>query len=272
MTFVSSLLVFAAAPAWAEDSAALVERVRPAVVTLLTEDLLGRPLASGTGFFVTEDGLLVTNDHVAARGPTVAVLHDGTRRAVEGLLANDVDADLALLRVEGDGYTALPLGAPTPPAVRDPVVVIGSPKGREQTVTEGTISALRPDGLPGDAEVARGPLIQLNADIAPGSSGSPVLTPAGYVIGVAQSADMFADTYFAVDVTALKALWARAPTDGALVPMESPGRQLAQTFALVGLVVTAVVAPGLYRWGRERLERWRRRRERRRSPSALPPR
>jgi putative serine protease PepD len=260
-------------PASAEPPPGLVERARPSVVTLITQDVLGRPLGNGTGFLISSDGLVVTNHHVVAAGPTVAVLADGSRRTVKGLLVSDEESDVAILRIAGDGYPALHLGAAVPPAVGDKVLVIGSPQGLEQTVTEGEISALRPTGLPpeaGDSEVARAPLVQINADIAPGSSGSPVLTTDGDVIGVAQSANTASDSYFAVDVSAVLALQARAPADGALTAIASPTRQLVMTLALVGGVLGLGIAPGAWRAARGRFVAWLARRRRARSSGPAP--
>jgi S1-C subfamily serine protease len=259
------------APAAADDPTGLVNRVRPSVVTLQTVDLLGRPSGNGTGFLISSDGLVVTNHHVAVAGPSVAVMFDGTRHAVMGLLVSDEASDVAILRIEGSGYPALPLGAPVAPAVRDRVMVIGSPRGLDQTVSEGEITALRPDGLPpeaGETAVARTSLLQINADIAPGSSGSPVLTLDGNVIGVAQSANTEVDSYFAVDVAAVKTLQARAPADGALTPLDSPLRQLLSTLGLVVALVALAVTPGLVRRSRDWLRVRRHRRGRAASSSS----
>jgi len=262
---VALLTLSWACPAAADDTADLVARVRPSVVTLQTQDALGRPTGNGTGFLISSDGLVVTNHHVSASAPSVALLSDGSRRAVLGLLVSDETSDVAILRIEGGGYPALPLGAPTPPAVRDRVLVVGSPLGFSQTVTEGQISALRPDGPPPEAAlrgVAQTSLIQITADIAPGSSGSPVVTPEGNVIGVEQSADALNDAYFAVDIAAVKALQARAPADGALTPLEGPLRQLLQTLGLVAGLVGLAVTPGVFGWARAWLAARARRRGR----------
>jgi S1-C subfamily serine protease len=270
------LLVALSSPraAAADDPAALVARVRPSVVKLLSEDLLGRSAGHGSGFLVSSDGFVVTNHHVAANGPTIAEMSDGTRHTVLGVLASDEESDVAILRIEGSGYTALPLGAPTRPAVLDKVIVIGSPMGLDQTVTEGIISALRPDGLPPDEQsgaVARTSLLQITAGIAPGSSGSPVLTMDGNVIGVAQSANPLMNTYFAVDIAAVQALQARAPADGALMPLDSPARQLLLTLGLVAGVVGVAVAPAVFGWARGRVATWRRRRGRATTKAPPPP-
>lgn len=249
-------------PAGADDFTELVERLRPSVVTLESRDLRGHRTGSGTGFFISSDGLVVTNHHVVAAGPSVALLADESEHAVLGVLVDDEASDVAILKIEGGGYPALPLGTSTPPARGDKVVVIGSPLGLDQTVTQGMISALRPDGLPdmpGDVS-PKWAMLQITAGIAPGSSGSPVLTPEGRVVGVAQSVVGGAALYFAVDISAVQALLARAPADGALTPMESPAKMLSLSLAMVAGIIGLAVAPGI--WGRatEHVGRWRRKR------------
>src|SRR5262245_53570551 len=108
-----SLLVLALAftaspPARAEEQADvrdLVERIGPAVVRLAIV-LNGEDLGNGTGFFVREDGIVVTNHHVIAdmSGKLVAVLRDGRRLPVDGVLADDEAHDLAIVRVGGRGF------------------------------------------------------------------------------------------------------------------------------------------------------------------------
>lgn len=248
-------------PAGADDFTELVERLRPSVVTLESRDLRGHRTGSGTGFFISSDGLVVTNHHVVAAGPSVALLADESEHAVLGVLVDDEASDVAILRIEGAGYPALPLGTSTPPARGDKVVVIGSPLGLDQTVTQGMISALRPDGLPEDMPGDASPnwaMLQITAGIAPGSSGSPVLTPEGRVVGVAQSGVAGAALYFAVDISAVQALLARAPADGALTPLESPAKMLSLSLAMVAGIIGLAVAPGLWGRARERVGRWRR--------------
>lgn len=211
-----------ALPVAAEDLEGFAARVRPSVVMLQVVDARGDPQGNGTGFFISADGLVVTNHHVAVAGPSVAVLADGSRRAILGQLATDEDADVAIIRIEGDGYPALTLGDSHTLAVGEKVVVIGSPMGLDQTVSEGIVSALRPEGLARELHneaAAKAPLVQITAPIAPGSSGSPVLTLDGSVIGVAQSVYVLGNLNFAVAIEAVKELRARAPADGALTPL-----------------------------------------------------
>lgn len=270
-------LLALAPTATAEDLQALVERLRPSVVTLEARDLRGQRTGSGTGFFIAAEGLIATNHHVAAMSPTSALLADGSRHEVLGLLMSDETKDLAILRVEGGGYPALPLGAAILPARGDQIVVIGSPLGLDQTVSEGIISALWPTGLPedqGGSVIPKCSLLQVSAPISPGSSGSPVLARDGRVIGIAQSVTdvgFGSSAAFAVDVTELQALIARAPADGALTPLQSPLRLMGWSLALVGAVVTAALGPSAWGWAKGGWAEGARRRRRGVRPGPPPP-
>ena len=171
--------ILAAAPAAAQDLPALIERVRPAVVQIRTFDAQGEPLGSGSGFY-GPDGRVVTNAHVL-QGAARAEVFDadgrlqGTTQFAE---ASSTTVDLAVLPRMGSPAVTLPLAAS---AVRigEGVVVIGSPLGLTNTVSDGLVSGIRTE----DGQQ----LIQISAPISRGSSGGPVLNRAGEVIGVAVS-------------------------------------------------------------------------------------
>ncbi len=152
--------------------AALHKRTLPSVVQVMTDR------GSGTGFFVSSDGAVLTNCHVVAGAKRIEIaLHDGKKVKCEGVLALDQDHDLALLSTAGKGYPALKLkGSPQPPP-GTPIAVIGNPKGLRGSVTEGIVSANR---TLGGVRV-----VQITAAISPGSSGSPVIDMQGAVVGIA---------------------------------------------------------------------------------------
>lgn len=163
----------------------LVARVKPSVVTILTYDADGQPARQGSGFFIAEDRI-VTNLHVI-QGANRAELRltSGATFDIAGVLADDEGHDLALLQVDlstnGSTLTIKPLRlADTIPKEGERIAVIGSPRGLEQTVSEGIVSAVRE--IPGF-----GAIIQMTAAISPGSSGSPVFNMRGEVIAVARS-------------------------------------------------------------------------------------
>lgn len=182
--FLAAALVAAAVKTVAAEDAVswkrLVERVRPAVVTVVTYGLDDTLEGLGTGFFIDGEGSLVTNLHVvqgAFRAEVKTV--DGLRYPVLGVTASDELSDLILLRVDipKDSYRWLSVEEEMP-ALAEPVVVVGTPMGLEQTVSEGIVSGIRE--MPGI-----GRFFQVSAPISRGSSGSPVVDARGRVVGVA---------------------------------------------------------------------------------------
>ncbi|MBS1870230.1 MAG: trypsin-like peptidase domain-containing protein [Actinobacteria bacterium] len=142
--------------------------------------------ASGSGFVVSKDGLVVTNAHVVNGASAVTVkLGDGaTHQAM--VVGRDESTDLALLRVQGAGGTRF---APLPFAdsgrlqVGDATYAIGSPFGLQESLTSGVVSALdRQIDAPNGFTIAH--VIQTDAPINPGNSGGPLLDDHGRVIGV----------------------------------------------------------------------------------------
>lgn len=158
----------------------LFARAAPAVVRINVHDGAMKPIGHGTGFFVSADGLVVTNYHVID-GANYATVErsDGSVLRVEGVAAVDGGNDLALLKVSTDG-AALPvliLGADELPRIGTTVYAIGHPLGLKNVLSEGLVSSL--------GDPARGQqFIQTTAAISPGSSGGPLMTADGVVVGV----------------------------------------------------------------------------------------
>ena len=181
-TGVAMLALLLGAP----DLALLSARTQPAVVKLVAEDARGHEASSGTGFFVSADGRIVTNHHVIdGTSRLVAHLQGGRKVAVAGVLARDEDSDLAVLQAETGTYPFLTLGGIEKLAVGTPVAVIGSPVGLEGTLSTGIVSALRERGAEVHGHQLESWRVQITAPISPGSSGSPVLTEDGRVVAVA---------------------------------------------------------------------------------------
>ncbi len=166
--------------AQAPSDSAVVKVVRSAseaVLLIETYDDQGRPLGTGTGFFVDSLGTVVTNHHVMAGASTGRVRTKRESFPVTGWIRVSQEADLVTVRIQAAGPTAwLRLGNSTPPEPGTDLIVIGSPRGLAQTVTTGVSSGLQ------DVEGRR--MLQLSALASPGSSGSPVLDRAGTVRGV----------------------------------------------------------------------------------------
>lgn len=135
----------------------------------------------GTGVIATEDGLIITNNHVIDGAEELSVvLHDGTTLDAE-LVGADADTDLAVLRVDHDGLVPADFGDSEQAMVGDWVVALGSPFGLRQSVTAGIISALGRESV-GLARFEN--YIQTDAAINPGNSGGPLVNLDGEVIGI----------------------------------------------------------------------------------------
>jgi S1-C subfamily serine protease len=141
--------------------------------------------SSGSGFFVRQDGILLTNWHVVALRPGVVVrevevgLADG-RRVRGQVLGGDPNLDVAVVRTEITDAPVAPLGDSDRLQAGQMAIAIGNPLGLERTVTTGVVSAVNrsPRGF------QFGGLIQTDAAINPGNSGGPLLDSRGQVIGI----------------------------------------------------------------------------------------
>ena len=168
--------------------AAIAEAVLPSVVSLSVSG--NGESGTGSGFVVTEDGYILTNNHVieaaADSGSIEVVLKDGSR--FDGtLVGRNADYDLAVVKIDKTGLTPVSIGDSGAVTVGDQVIAIGSPLGLEGTVTTGIVSALdRPVTAGGSAggETSFINAIQTDAAINPGNSGGPLVNAEGQVIGV----------------------------------------------------------------------------------------
>ena len=140
--------------------------------------------ATGSGFVVSKDGLIVTNDHVVDGASQVQVkigTSDSAQPAT--VVGADPSRDLALLKVDASNLPTLSLGDSSSVSVGDPTYAIGNPFGLDHTLTTGIVSALQrslqaPDG----AKISGA--IQTDAALNPGNSGGPLIDADGKVIGV----------------------------------------------------------------------------------------
>jgi len=135
----------------------------------------------GSGFVVSADGLVLTNNHVVDGASEVRVqLADGRTREAE-VVGTDPSTDLALLRVEADGLTPVRFGDSDALRVGSWVVAVGNPLGLTSTMTAGVVSATGRTGV-GIADYED--FIQTDAAINPGNSGGPLVNLRGEVVGV----------------------------------------------------------------------------------------
>ena len=156
------------------DLVKLIKPVLPAVVTIVGHNEQGKFTSSGSGFFINGQGHLVTNHHVIRNMPYAKVkTRDGKIYPMTTVLAVDKRPTWLcaswISRTESPGFLAV---CREVPEVGERVMVIGSPRLLELTVSDGIVSAIRTDTPVGQA-------IQMTAPISPGSSGGPVLTSRG---------------------------------------------------------------------------------------------
>lgn len=138
----------------------------------------------GTGFIISPDGYIVTNEHVVSSAKEINVTITGLDQPLKArVVGSDHDLDLAVLKVEaGRDLPVIALGDSNTVRPGEWVIAIGNPYGLDHTVTAGVISALgRP--VPIEDRIYRN-LIQTDAAINPGNSGGPLLNLQGQVIGI----------------------------------------------------------------------------------------
>jgi len=154
----------------------IVAKAKPAVVQVIAFDGNWSPIRTGTGFFVSADGDLLTNFHVIQGATHISArTNKGAIFVFEKLIAGSADSDVAFLKFEATDVDYLKIGSSTEAVEGETVLVIGNPEGLQGTVSNGIISAFRENRS----------YIQITAPISPGSSGSPVLDETGQVIGMA---------------------------------------------------------------------------------------
>ena len=140
--------------------------------------------ATGSGFVVSKDGLIVTNDHVVDGASQVQVkLGTSDKAQAAQVVGADPSRDLALLKVDGHDLPTLSLGDSSSVSVGDPTYAIGNPFGLDHTLTTGIVSALQRSLQAPDGATISG-AIQTDAALNPGNSGGALINADGQVIGV----------------------------------------------------------------------------------------
>ena len=172
------------------------EKVEPSVVHITTmseriaRDFFGRQFQQrasglGSGVIVSEDGYIITNNHVVQGATSLAVkLYDGRTVSAE-VVGGDQLRDLAVIKVEADGLQAAEFGDSDSLEVGEWVLAVGSPFGFDQTVTAGIVSAKgRGLGIIADEFKDAEQFIQTDAAINRGNSGGPLINLDGEVVGI----------------------------------------------------------------------------------------
>jgi serine protease Do/serine protease DegQ len=169
--------------------APLVEQAAPAVVNIrVTQERagpFGRPAevgGAGSGVIVdAKNGYILTNHHVVGDADKIEVgLIDGRTLEAE-MVGSDAATDIAVIKVEADNLTEMPIGDSNDVRVGDFVIAIGNPYGLTHTVTSGIVSALGRTGISRDGYED---FIQTDASINPGNSGGALVNMNGELIGI----------------------------------------------------------------------------------------
>jgi serine protease Do len=201
---------------------------------------------SGSGFIVSSDGFVITNQHVTADADEIIVTTRDGRDHTARLLGEDPLTDIAVLKIDADRLSVASLGTSTDLRIGEWVVAIGNPYAyllgnNEPTVTVGVVSAVGRNLLPsGDQSQVYVGMIQTDAAINPGNSGGPLLNVLGEVVGVNSS--IFSNTGSSVGI-------------GFAIPIER-GLRVADELSRYGKVRRAWV--GLEVGGAEDLRAWKR--------------
>ena len=181
---------------------AIVAPAQESVVTLVAYDAQGDVMRIGSGFFIDRNGTLVTSLHVLDGAYKAEIQTSGGELfPVQAVLGRNRIVDLIKIRAKITSDLSVPVQlAEDEPATADRVVVIGSPMGFDQTISDGIVSAVREHAVTGK-------VYQVTAPVSPGSSGGPALNLRGEVFGVvAFQAAKGQNLNFAMSIQSLRLL------------------------------------------------------------------
>jgi serine protease Do len=168
----------------------VVALVKPSVVAINIKITVDNPFfgpttqeGAGSGWIISEDGIIVTNNHVVEGADSVSVTLDDGRIFPAATIRTDSISDLAIVKVNASNLPAVAIGSSEQLRVGDWVVAIGNALGEGISATNGIVS--RKDiSITDDTGLTRYNFIQTNAAINPGNSGGPLVNMAGEVIGI----------------------------------------------------------------------------------------
>jgi serine protease Do len=139
-------------------------------------------IGQGSGFIISEDGYILTNNHVVAEAEKITVVLKDGRKLDAKKIGTDPDSDVALIKVEGKDFPTIELGDSDTLEIGEWVIAVGNPFGLSETVTVGIVSAK--GGQIGITDGGYEDFIQTDAAINPGNSGGPLLDIEGKAIGM----------------------------------------------------------------------------------------
>jgi serine protease Do len=137
----------------------------------------------GSGFIITSDGYVLTNNHVVENATKITVVLKDGREFRGQVVGTDSTSDVAVVKISGTNLPTVQLGDSSTLTVGQKVIAIGNPYGLSQTVTTGIISALERNVQASQTETLVG-VVQTDAAINPGNSGGPLVDLSGHVVGM----------------------------------------------------------------------------------------
>ncbi len=167
----------------------VIAKVKPSVVAINTEVvtyILNRPRTqegAGSGWIISDDGYIVTNNHVIEGAKSITVILDDGQSFTAEIVGADALTDLAVLQIDAENLPAAAVGDSTEMRVGDWVVAIGNSLGQGIRATQGIVSR-QGASVQVDMGQALYGLIETDAAINPGNSGGPLVNMAGEVIGI----------------------------------------------------------------------------------------
>ena len=211
----------------------------------------GEQTSLGSGFIISEDGHIITNNHVIKDADEIIVRLVDRREFTAKVVGTDEQSDIALLKVDGKDLPIVKLGDSDKLKVGEWVMAIGSPFSFDHSVTAGIVSAKgRP--LPNENYI---PFIQTDVAINPGNSGGPLFNLNGEVVGVNSQiysrTGGFMGLSFAVPINLVKNVYQQIKEGGHVtrgwlgVWIQEVNRELAESFGMKipqGALVTKVIA------------------------------
>ena len=199
----------------------------------------------GSGFVLTEDGYIATNQHVVSGGKTFTVtFYDGTEYSAE-LVGEDSVRDLAVLKIKANGLKVLEIGDSSSLRPGQSVIAIGTPYHTKLagTITRGIVSGVNREMAITDdygREIKTMTLIQTDASINPGNSGGPLINMAGQVIGInfLKLADEYEALGFAIPINYAVQIFNQLIQYGKVV--QDPDDDFVASRARIGITVSSV--------------------------------
>lgn len=203
-----------------------------------------RTVAGGSGVIISTDGYIISNNHVVENAEEIVVtLHDGSTYKAK-IIGTDPATDIALIKIEANGLTAMPFGNSDDLRLGEWVLAIGNPYGLTSTVTAGIVSAKgRSLGVIGNNQLGIESFIQTDAAVNPGNSGGALVTIDGNLVGINTVIKSPTGTYagysFAVPSTIVRKVVTDLREHGVVQR------------AMLGIAFSAITSDWIERFGKE---------------------